>query len=644
MAKKVKLPIDRVVKELVANVDVQKVLVELGARAPYMKADYLMDVLRDSIFRSSMHGYNSDVYVFDGVMYSPLDDYSFRNITYNALKLIGLPDGNMKKKYYIDSILKAAAMEKDLEPDPGVVTFTNCVFDMDGKVTHKFSPKFVSVTQMNYAYDPNAQCTRWRWFLDEVLPDEQMQRILQEFLGCVFIDRKRAKIEKMMVLLGPGANGKSVVHDVVRALLGEQNVTSFGLAELTGGYELKKNIATINGKRLNYASEISAQTFTHVNDQLKKLISGEPMSARANYRDNFMAEDIPLIMANANRLPGMKKDDIKAMSRRFIILPFNVEIPVNRQNPLLARELCEELPGIFNWVMEGRDRYIANGFAFSEMKKIDESPAHFKMEGSTVVEFLLDKGYDGRRRDNYEQPKWVRAGDLYKEYHEWCLLKGKPTDAIETNVRFGRKLTTELGYRRKNGASTTLYGIYADDVKLVVVTPSEKDLEKVNIDHKKFLDITGKKWIRTREALAKELKVTINLIKECIANGVFEGFIRQDGVAKIYDVENCRVAMSLYLKEKGERKETEAPTEEEKKVWTMRGKFNKRMEKIGEPYRKYGAKTVRDNPDNLGFILVPDDWDYYKEVPAEKQSEKIKRRNYNPVQEINLEKLTNADV
>lgn len=638
MAKKVRLGIDRVVKEIVGNIDVMETMKEVQNRAPYMKADYLMDVIRDSIFKSSMHGYNGEVYCFDGVKYSPLDSHSFSNITYNALKEIGLPDGNMmRRKWSMDKILRDAAMEKELEPDPGVVTFTNCVFDMDGAVARKFNPRWVSVTQMGYAYDADAHCQRWERFLDEVLPDKGMQRILQEFLGCVFIDRKKAKIEKMLVLLGPGANGKSVVHDVVRKLLGEDNVTSFGIGELCGGYDLKKNITTINGKRLNYASEITASTFTNVSDQLKKLISGEPMSARANYKDNFMATDIPLIMANANKLPGMRKEDLKAMSRRFIILPFNVEIPVSKQNPQLARQLCEELPGIFNWVMKGRERYIANGFTFSEMKKIDETPAHFKLEGSTAVEFLIERDYNAKRRHDCEQPKWIKSADLYRDYNEWCLERGKPSDLIDTNIAFGRKLTTELGFRKKSVHGGIAYAIYADDVRLEYVPQSELDIDRVNVRQKRYMDVSGEKWIKTRDALARELKVGIHLIQECISCGVYEGFVMMQGNSKAYNIEKCRIATANYMRARGERKEESAATEEEKKTWVKRGKFNKRMEKLGEPYRKYGERTMISRPDSLGFIHVPDDWDYDTEIPLEKQSDKIKRRSYNPTEVINIE-------
>ena len=51
----------------------------------------------------------------------------------------------------------------------------------------------------------------WRMFLDEVLPDKNMQKVLQEFLGSIFVDRRVAKMETMLVLRGSGSNGKSVV-------------------------------------------------------------------------------------------------------------------------------------------------------------------------------------------------------------------------------------------------------------------------------------------------------------------------------------------------------------------------------------------------------------------------------------------------
>lgn len=637
MAKKNARYSHRLVKELLSKIDKDELLKDKNSRAPYLMADCLGRYVREACKCSTLHSYGNQLYGFDGEKYSAIDYTTFSNIIYEVLMELGLPDGNLKRVWYITKICHQAAMCNRLEPDAGVVTFTNCVFDMDGRVACRFTPKWVSVTKMPYDYDANAHCTRWRMFLDEVLPDKQMQSILQEFLGCCFIDRRKAKMERMLVLLGPGANGKSVVHDVVRKLLGEDNVTSFGMNELTQGYEAKKNYVTINGKRLNYASEISAQTFVNVGDQLKKLISGEPIMARENYQSNLTVTDVPLMMANANKLPAMRGDDMKAMTRRFVIIPFKVEIPVERQNPMLARELCEELPGIFNWVMEGRERYIANGFAFSDVKKIEKSVEGYRMEGSTTAEFLIARGYDARRRENMEQPKWVKAGDLYREYNEWCLAKGKPQDSIDTQIKFGLRLNSEFGFRKKKTSGGICYGIYADKVKMEWKPEAEKNLDRVNIDNKPFFDIQGKKWVRTRSGLVDVLKVSHRLVQECVNQGVFAGYVRQEGQAKLYEVEGCRRALAAYVRAKEEEKKLNRPTAEEKRIWVMRGKFNKKMEKYGEPYRKYGAKTMKQEPDGV-FTLVPDDWEYEKEIPVDKQSNVIKRRK-NQITTINLEEI-----
>lgn len=43
-------------------------------------------------------------------------------------------------------------------------------------------------------------------------------------------------------------------------------------------------------------------------------------------------------------------------------MPFNVQIPESRINPNLVKEIISnELPGIMNWILEGRKRLVRNG-------------------------------------------------------------------------------------------------------------------------------------------------------------------------------------------------------------------------------------------------------------------------------------------
>ena len=59
------------------------------------------------------------------------------------------------------------------------------------------------------------------------------------------------------------------------------------LAELTSGSNRDKNIARINGKLLNYCSEVSRKSIA--SDFAKALISGEPLPARELYGMPFTA-------------------------------------------------------------------------------------------------------------------------------------------------------------------------------------------------------------------------------------------------------------------------------------------------------------------------------------------------------------------
>ena len=84
-----------------------------------------------------------------------------------------------------------------------------------------------------------------------------------------------------MLLLGEGANGKSVVYETIRSILGEDNVTSFDLNELVAGAAKERNVACINGKPLNYSPDLDGKNIA--SESVKRIISGEGTMARNLY-------------------------------------------------------------------------------------------------------------------------------------------------------------------------------------------------------------------------------------------------------------------------------------------------------------------------------------------------------------------------
>lgn len=69
-----------------------------------------------------------------------------------------------------------------------------------------------------------------------------------------------------------------------------------------------------------------------------------------------------------NELPRTD-DKFNGYFRRFLIAPFNAQIPKSEVDPkLVGKIVSSELPRIMNWVLEGRKRLITQfGFTASSL-------------------------------------------------------------------------------------------------------------------------------------------------------------------------------------------------------------------------------------------------------------------------------------
>src|SRR5690625_6441761 len=118
--------------------------------------------------------------------------------------------------------------------------------------------------QLPFRYDPEAEAPRFEKYLNEVLPDEESQRVRSEFIGIIFT--RNLKQEKVLFLYGSGRNGKSVMFDIIRSMLGEENISFYGLESLTNdnGYYRAKLV----NKLINWASDIGDRLQSNTFKQL----------------------------------------------------------------------------------------------------------------------------------------------------------------------------------------------------------------------------------------------------------------------------------------------------------------------------------------------------------------------------------------
>lgn len=239
--------------------------------------------------------------------------------------------------------------------------------------------------QLPFNYDADSTCPIFQDFLDEVLPEKESQAALGEFFGSAFIDNKRLKLEKALLLYGTGNNGKSVVFEVMQSLFGEENFSTYSLESITdtSGYSR----AQLDGKLLNYASEISGPVSTA---RFKQLVSGESIEVRNPYQPPYLMDRIPKLAFNINEFPK-NSENTDAFYRRLLIIPFKIRIPAAKQDKTLARRITEsELSGVFNWVLAGMSR-LKKRKAFTDSPAAAQLLEDFKLESDIVASFLDEK-------------------------------------------------------------------------------------------------------------------------------------------------------------------------------------------------------------------------------------------------------------
>ena len=621
---------DIMLREVSSAVDRQRIESALELKSKSVKYDIIIDALRNAVLGSTLHSYNSMPHVYTGKIYERLDTWKvFDSLVYDVMRRCGVPDGYYGRIRSMACVLESAVRRKVLVPDPALMVFNNCIFDTETREIDEFSPDKVAMTMVDYDYDPDDQPTQWIAFLNRVLPDREMQLILQEYLGSVFVRRQDVKIDKILVLLGGGANGKSVVFETVRGVLGKENVNTFGLGSLIGGGEALKNIATINGKRLNYSPEIQVKEFGLDSDKLKSLASGEAQEARFITENPFTANDIPPMMANANRIPAWN-DPSSGMRRRFLIIPFNVEIPVSERDLQLVAKLRRDYSGIFNWIMDGKTRLISNGYRLSNSEEIEEMLDEYQAESSTVLRFMLERKYLATHPERSRDYTEINATVLFQEYVQWCYAENISQTDMENKYGFARVLKA-ANYVKKKCTDGIFYRIYCDRGKVRVPFRKEPGDEgrtkfEVKADMRPF-NSNGRKYVRTRHGIAKHLGVGESIIQTLLAEKKLAEAVhkdKSDARIAVFDIELTRKAVMEYYQSK---KISEEELAEGKRLSVMRQHFNARMKRLEEPYRKYHSNSdiyFIKNSDSL--IRVPDDWDYDTEVPLEKQSQLIARR------------------
>lgn len=304
----------------------------------------------------------------------------------------------------LSTVVRGALTEQPLPDMPAhILPLKNGLLDLTDMSFRPIEKQDYVRKTLGASYDPEAECPRWMQFLNEAAPEEAA--FLQEWVGyCLIPDNPW---QRMLWLYGPSGTGKSKFLDVVGALFGSTAVAF--KADAMTDYA----IASLAGSRVATCSELSNRTLR--TSLIKSLVGGDAVTARNPYGRQFTFRYTGKFIWASNGLPQV--DQGEGMWRRLVIVPF-INKPVYPDVNLYA-VLMEELPGIFNWALEGRERVLSYlptsrwdmpATAKELVKEYEDSADLF----AQFVAQEMELGSDFK----------VNAKELYQRYAAWAKENG----------------------------------------------------------------------------------------------------------------------------------------------------------------------------------------------------------------------------
>ena len=302
--------------------------------------------------------------------------------------------------------LKTMVDRKSLNMDKHLINLENGLYDINTGILKSHNPSVLSTARIPVSYDPDATCPNMDKFLSEIVaPDDQ--QVLVEWAGYALIPDTR--IHKAVMLLGNGANGKSVYLNFLTCFIGEMNTSSESLHDLVNN---RFSTANLYGKLLNVCPDLP-NTKIFDNSKFKNLSGGDKTTrGERKFEGAFDFGNTARMIYSANEVPQMIKGGF-ATDRRWILIDFPNTFEGENVDINLIEKLTtpEELSGFLNRALPALEVLLENG-KFSYTKTVQDVQRMYLINSNSVAAFADECIESGAENT----PKRV----VYDEYKNWC--------------------------------------------------------------------------------------------------------------------------------------------------------------------------------------------------------------------------------
>ena len=306
------------------------------------------------------------------------------------------------------------------------VQFQNCTYDVDNECEVEPTPDMYITATLPINLDLDAGYGLADQFIESIADnDEPTMRAMCEVIGVCMCSKRVLSQSPMLIGRPTGgtstaANGKSTFIDMLRSLLGDENVSSMDIASLGDKY----GPAELTGKLANLGDDIPDEFLKGTELALfKKLVTGNKIKAERKYHDPFDFKPSATMVFSMNAMPRLA-DTTDGVFRRLAFVPFRRTFTPESPDfdPDMGEKLADPailqrfavlgLIALHDMVAEGRDR-------LSEIPDMVAEVEEIRIDNSVVRRWLYEEEITERDIDH------VTVQSLYKQFLDWCEEAGE---------------------------------------------------------------------------------------------------------------------------------------------------------------------------------------------------------------------------
>ncbi|MFD7026588.1 phage/plasmid primase, P4 family [Streptomyces sp. NPDC059917] len=355
----------------------------------------------------------------------------------------------------------ALALDPDvLDGDPYALCTPAGVVDLYTGRLRKPDPERDMHSRATRVAPEEIETPRWHRFLTDTFGEDakgaETIRFLHLLLGYSITGDVGAQV--LPFLYGTGANGKSVLLDVMTQILGDyaQAAPPGFLMEKGKFSEHSTELTELHGRRIVVCSELKPND-KFDESRVKLLTGGDRIMARRMRQDFFSFTPTHKLWLLGNHRPEVASGG-HAFWRRIRLIPFERVVPAAHKIDNLAKELVDsEGPGILHWLVEGARRYLATRDPLTGPVSVRAATQAYATTEDHIGRFLTEccgtgtGTSPGRRTGDLK----VEQGLLYGAYSTWCHagegIRPATARAFATRVRQELSMTSPADMMKSSG-------------------------------------------------------------------------------------------------------------------------------------------------------------------------------------------------